>query len=667
MMPNTRRGYRCLLSPALAVLLLSLGGGALLADAARAQAPEQATPIMPVAEVRIGMKGYGLTVLQGTKIEPFAVEVISVVPNANPKRGVIWIECEHPALTVSGPVQGMSGSPIFLWDEGEEGTIGEGGKLIGAFAFGFSGIKVPLAGVQPIEYMRETGQRAAAIEKDPEAHRRAMARPAGGASGLATLDRLASVAEASGMRSQETFRLTLAREALRRATRTPASESNTPELPQTPDGYDGQAVSLSLPMAVNSPQTAAMLRPLFEGSGIMPVAADNAIAGRPPHGTDPDTPIAPGSVLSIPLAFGDTDLSAAGTATEVLPDGTVIGFGHPMFGRGPTAVPMASGYVHFVAPRITISFKRAGSLNILGSIVRDESAAVAGIGQKLYTTAPVSVRIEQPGLDVQSYQFEVVHDETLTPSLVATVYALSAEAIHSPPARSTLRLSGRMSFEGDRTVELDTTLPTGNVQAAIMEMMPAMTLAAQNPFESLKLTGADFKLTVEDGLQFATIEAARADRRSLHAGDTVTVTVQLREYEGEAFTRRAELTLPADLAPGEYQLHVGDAGQYANRLGQSRPYLFEAQSIDELMAVVRDTMAIERKAFYVMLPTNRKSVSIGRQNLSDLPPSKASLIRRTAGSALTEFSPMIEVQTPMPMVVSGQAVVPITVTPRSQP
>jgi len=634
------------------------------ACAAAAQAPAEPTPVMPLEDVRIGMKGYGLTVLHGTKIEPFAVEVVSVVPNADPKRGVIWIECDHPTLEVSGPVQGMSGSPIYLWNEGEDGRIGEGGRLIGAFAFGFSGVKVPLAGVQPIEYMRQTGDRAAQVDQAPEAHRQALSRPRDSRLGLRSLDRLAQTAEQAGLSELDTLRLTLAREALGRAVKQPQTDRVPRPLPAAPAGYDGHAQPMRLPMAVGSAQTAAMLEPLFTHTAVTPVAGQNLIGGRPPQGTDPDTPIRPGSVLAIPLVFGDLDLSAAGTATDVLPDGTVLGFGHPMFGEGPTAVPMASGYVHFVAPRITLSFKRAGSLKILGSIVRDESAAVAGIGERLFTTAPVSITMDQPNIEPRRYEFEVVHDERLTPALLATVYAMSAAAIHAAPTRSTLHLTGHMSFEGDRSVEFDTTLPTGNTQAALMEIMPALTLATQNPFQSLKLTGAELKLRVEDGLRYATIDAARAERRSLHAGGTVALSVELRQFEGPVIKRRVELELPADLPPGEYQVFVSDAGRYANRLMQSRPYRFEADDVDDVMQIVRDSLSVDRKAIHVSMPTRDKGMSIGRQNLTGLPSSKAALVGRTAGSALTEFAPMIDTHRAMPMVVQGEVAVPITIVER---
>jgi len=129
--------------------------------------PAAPTPILPLEQVRIGMKGYGLTVFHGVKIEPFPVVVISVMRDFAPKRGAIWVKCSDPRLIKSGPVQGMSGSPIYLWADGEKQTMGQGGKLIGAFAFGYSWTRDCYAGIQPIELMRDTGGRAA--EKKPAA------------------------------------------------------------------------------------------------------------------------------------------------------------------------------------------------------------------------------------------------------------------------------------------------------------------------------------------------------------------------------------------------------------------------------------------------------------------------------------------------------------------
>src|SRR5688500_3696684 len=102
---------------------------------------------MRVSEVRPGMKGYGLSVFSGTKIDRFDVEVLSVLHNFNPKYDVVLIKCRGANMELTGAVAGMSGSPVFLKDEsGRE-------RMIGAFAYGWPMTKEPVAGVQPIEYM----------------------------------------------------------------------------------------------------------------------------------------------------------------------------------------------------------------------------------------------------------------------------------------------------------------------------------------------------------------------------------------------------------------------------------------------------------------------------------------------------------------------------------
>src|SRR3954454_8793590 len=86
---------------------------------------------MRVSEVKPGMKGYGLSVFKGTKIEKFDVEVVSVLKNFNPKYDVILINCKGQNLEHTGAIAGMSGSPIFLNDD--QGHA----RMIGAFAYGW--------------------------------------------------------------------------------------------------------------------------------------------------------------------------------------------------------------------------------------------------------------------------------------------------------------------------------------------------------------------------------------------------------------------------------------------------------------------------------------------------------------------------------------------------
>lgn len=104
--------------------------------------------IMPVSEIKTGMRGYGLSVFKGVKIEKFDIEVVSVMRNKEPKLDAILIRCFGPVVEHANIIAGMSGSPIFIDD-----------KLIGALAFGWGFSMDPIAGVTPVENMIKDADR----------------------------------------------------------------------------------------------------------------------------------------------------------------------------------------------------------------------------------------------------------------------------------------------------------------------------------------------------------------------------------------------------------------------------------------------------------------------------------------------------------------------------
>ncbi len=108
--------------------------------------PGKPDPIMPLSEVRAGMKGYGLTVFRGTKIERFGVDVLGVLPRMNAGRSLILVRFSGGPITERGAllIKGMSGSPIYV-----------DGKLLGAFAYANPFPKEPIGMVTPIEDMLE--------------------------------------------------------------------------------------------------------------------------------------------------------------------------------------------------------------------------------------------------------------------------------------------------------------------------------------------------------------------------------------------------------------------------------------------------------------------------------------------------------------------------------
>ena len=108
---------------------------------------------MPLSQVHKGMRGYGLMVFEGTKLEKFDVEVIGVLNNIGPSQNLILIKVDAPVVQRAGVIAGMSGSPVFI-----------DGKVIGALAYSWQFAKEPIAGVTPIDEMlkiAEAGQNSA--------------------------------------------------------------------------------------------------------------------------------------------------------------------------------------------------------------------------------------------------------------------------------------------------------------------------------------------------------------------------------------------------------------------------------------------------------------------------------------------------------------------------
>jgi hypothetical protein len=113
----------------------------LLSFAAATPAADAADPIMPLGEVRAGMHCTGLSVVRGTQIAGFDVEVIDVIADDPAFGGArLLVRVSGPAVDATGVGPGFSGSPILC-----------GGRNAGAISEGIGeyGNKVVLA--TPIE------------------------------------------------------------------------------------------------------------------------------------------------------------------------------------------------------------------------------------------------------------------------------------------------------------------------------------------------------------------------------------------------------------------------------------------------------------------------------------------------------------------------------------
>lgn len=99
---------------------------------------------MPVDKIKPGMKGFGKTVFEGTKIKEFGVEILGTLKLGSARGDIVLARLSGEPLEKTGVIAGMSGSPVYI-----------DSQLVGAIAFTWSFQKEPIAGITPIGEMTE--------------------------------------------------------------------------------------------------------------------------------------------------------------------------------------------------------------------------------------------------------------------------------------------------------------------------------------------------------------------------------------------------------------------------------------------------------------------------------------------------------------------------------
>lgn len=247
---------------------------------AGAVAPAAAADVLPLADVRPGMRGIGVTVFEGTTRAEFDVEIIGILHNINgPKRNLILARLDGGPLAETGVIAGMSGSPVYVE-----------GRLVGAVAYAMGSFTTePLAGITPIEEMFDAvdvpGVRPAAVRARVEVP--------------LSPDRLIALFRAS-MRPTAAFARSTGDVAgigppLREA-QSVATMLRPIATPLSLSGFDREVADL--------------LTSALDGTGLVPVLGGGQ-AGSAPVAAEP---LQAGDAVSVSLIDGDLSLAGTGTS-----------------------------------------------------------------------------------------------------------------------------------------------------------------------------------------------------------------------------------------------------------------------------------------------------------------------------------------------------------------
>lgn len=546
-------------------------------------------------EIKPGMPAYCLTILQGSKVERFEMKVLSIVPNAMPKRSRILVEGLDERFKKIGAVHGCSGSPLFVDN-----------RLAGALSGGWDGSLESLYLVTPIEDMLEIGTGKPASQPQ--------------SSGATKL-------------TQADF----------------AGLSDIQQLGEKMDRLYAQQPHPAIPiMASLCPQTCQLLGEAFEKTGF-------ALLAAPAGGTSSEsTTFERGGVLSVPICSGDINMVVTGTVTEVVGD-KVYGFGHAFTGTGQLELPMAAGMVHTVVATHATSFKLSSPGPIRGTLRYDQEDGVVGITGVMPKLIDLTVHVKRfDAVQDKTFHCKAAMDRKFTPLVIRTVASEAALNQGALPTEHTLRYRCKMKMENGKMMDFDGLTSGQSIMPMSMELFALSGAMLNNPFEQFSPTAVQIDIEIEPRNILAEIWSIHLASRTVMPGQTLQARVTLKTFRSELTTYPIDITVPQDCPAGKYTLTISGADGYRTFLAKAAPYQFTAVDGPTLMEALKRILTIPSDRLYACLSLTPQGFSLRNTELGDLPASKTGLL--ASDSRIEPFVPYTRyTQTSIPtdrMVVS---------------
>jgi hypothetical protein len=484
--------------------------------------------IMPLSQVQKGMKGYGVTVFEGTKLERFDVEIVGVMTNIAPDQDMIIARVANPVTDRAGIIAGMSGSPVYI-----------DGKVIGALAYGWQFAKESICGITPIDEMLKLASRGG---KTPDAEIAAATPRITGSEFLNAL---------AGKKTEAVFDKI-------------ATSFNAKAM----SAWSGaKPIAVPLSMSSFAPETVQRFGPYLDEMGFVAVPAGSTSGSKTIVKSDAKANFAPGDPIGAVLLNGDFNVAATGTVTHV--DGNrVYAFGHPFLDIGEVDFPMAKSEIVTVMPSLASSFKMANSGDIVGAFHQDRATGIMGSVGDNAAMIPVTLTVDGSGAE-KTYHVNIVRHTQLSPLILA----MAADTV----------VANAQKGAGERTVMLDTEIRVkgfdpihlrdggGGAQArgAIPSYLAVVAgYLMSNEFRDATIEGISIRLHHDDSLRTAKLMEASIDtpeRGRIAPGDKVKVHALLKPYRGEAFTETFDVKIPDNQPVGNAYLLIG-SGTVLNQI-----------------------------------------------------------------------------------------------------
>ncbi|MDO4953454.1 MAG: SpoIVB peptidase S55 domain-containing protein, partial [Synergistaceae bacterium] len=498
-------------------------------------------PVMHAASVKKGMKGYLKTVLSGKEITKHSVSVEGVIKRKTSPKELILIKItDKKLLAAGGAAAGMSGSPVYV-----------NGKLIGAFAYGWSFADKSLGLVTPIDEM------------------------------CRAMDWLEFVPSFTRTKEEDD------KDFMAVDNRTPEEFANLPgesELEKIPErdphppvyiedfeeikentirppflliddelSYDIQTlkkaklVPLSFALQADGFGESSLKRLENKlGTSIIPLAA----ASDSESGVKLNSRLQPGSAIGVVLAWGDITLGGIGTLTSVDRDGRFLAFGHPMLCRGSVAMPLTESEIIRIIPGIRQAFKLGNIGAINGMVTQDRPEAIGGWFGKLPPSISYDVLVHD--LDnsrLKAKRFRTIVDPYMAPEIgqEAVLSILQNEWARGGEGTLMLRLGINGGGLKEAWERRDIFYSRENALEAIEKEMKLLTeIFALNKFEEINPFGIEVEALLTRIPRVAFIDSLKIinEKEFYSPGDVIELEATIRPWRKKPVVKKISLRVP---------------------------------------------------------------------------------------------------------------------------
>jgi len=414
--------------------------------------------------------------------------------------------------------------------------------------------------------------------------------------------------------------------------------------------------ALPLPVAISgfTPALAELIEPAMKELDLSPVGA----AGTPSAASWDTSYLVPGAAVGVALIDGDVRLSGIGTLT-CREGNRILAFGHPMMQAGNVNMPMVGGVIHSVLPSVASSFKLFSPTVPVGTINQDRLAGVGGTIGPVPEMLPVTAVVSSPsGLD--TYRFRIVEQEELTPLLAAVgladvVYQTEGSLEEATLAsRMTVRL--RTGGQADSLIVEHRFSGTNPAAELFRSAKNELDVLSGNRFLPAPIAAVEFDLSFSPGRDLAYLLSARPDRARVRPGDSVRVTLGLRDFRGDDSELTIAVAIPEQTQEGRLRIVIAPRDSLLALEAMRAPGKLEPGSLADLLELLSQT-GRENELVAAGFSTE-PGLTLAGKELPAPPPSLRSVLlspRSDEPVIATNESPVFRQTIPIGRVASGVA------------